>query len=85
VTGGSLALARALGEVAPLLYTTALGSHSAAVEGGFGLSLLPTEVFALAPSAGLGGHGAASTLALVLLVTVVLVAGLGRLAGRRLS
>jgi phosphate transport system permease protein len=80
VTGTVLAIARAAGETAPLLFTTSIFVNSVQIDPRKALPNMPVQIFIWSESADPKDHQRAWATALVLLVFVLLTGLLGRAA-----
>ena len=84
ISGNILALARAVGETAPLLFTI-FGSQLLVVNPGSPMAALPTTIWNNATQAYSDAQQAAWGAALVLLILVVILSTIARLVAARLS
>lgn len=80
VTGTVLAIARAIGETAPLLFTTSIFANSISTDPGQALPNLPVQIFIWSESADPHDHARAWAAALVLLLFVLVTSVLARAA-----
>jgi phosphate transport system permease protein len=85
ITGNLLALSRAVGETAPLLFTVSVFSYSMNTSPLQPMNSLPYVIFLDAQSAFKDFQQQAWGAALVLLVVVLALAIVGRLVARRLN
>lgn len=83
VTGATLAIARAAGETAPLLFTSSLVGQSIQTDPRHALQSVPVAIFELSESADPHDHAQAWAAALVLLAFILLASTLARVLASR--